>query len=109
MISRGLEYLASVERPVRWRTCAQRLLGAAEWKMKPQHWRGFRSIFAPKGAPNGVLRFRVHLETSNIRHSSAGWNPVLRIFKHLDGLGPSLRWDDAVFRSPPYSTSRWIA
>src|SRR5258706_80750 len=28
-----------------------------------------------------------------------GWNPVLRIFKHLDGLGPSLRWDDEVFRS----------
>ena len=36
------------------------------------------------------------LSTSNSRHSSVGWNPVHRIFKHLDGLVPSLRWDDGV-------------
>ena len=39
------------------------------------------------------------ISTSKIRHSSIGWNPVHRIFKHLDGLGPSLRWDDGVIRS----------
>ena len=31
------------------------------------------------------------------RHSSEGWNPVHRNFKHLGGLGPSLRWDDGLF------------
>ena len=41
-------------------------------------------------------------ETSKIRHSSAGWNPVHRIFKNLDGLGPSLRWDDGVFSSSQF-------
>ena len=30
------------------------------------------------------------------RHSSEGWNPVLRIVKTYGGLGPSLRWDDAI-------------
>ena len=43
--------------------------------------------------------FQELLLTPKIRHSSAGWNPVHRIFKHLDGLGPSLRWDDGVIRS----------
>ena len=39
------------------------------------------------------------LKTLKFRHSSEGWNPVLRIIKYLEGLGPSLRWDDEVFRS----------
>ena len=43
--------------------------------------------------------------TSKIRHSSVGWNPVHRIFKHLDGLGPSLRWDDGVISSSLLGTS----
>ena len=40
------------------------------------------------------------LLTSKVRHSSVGWNPVHRIFKHLGGLGPSLRWDDGVIIDP---------
>ena len=44
------------------------------------------------------------LITSKFRHSSVGWNPVHRIFKHLEGLGPSLRWDDGVIRSSQRET-----
>ena len=39
------------------------------------------------------------LLNSKIRHSSVGWNPVHRIFKHSDGLGHILRWDDGIIRS----------
>ena len=49
-----------------------------------------------------MLRFikRELLLTSKVRHSTVGWNPVHRIFKHLDGLGPSLRWDDGLLEVP---------
>ena len=47
------------------------------------------------------------LLTSKVRHSSVGWNPVHRIFKHLEGLGPSLRWDDRVNRSSQIAERQW--
>jgi len=49
------------------------------------------------------------LETSIVRHSSAQPQGLRRagiqstcIFKNLDGLGPSLRWDDEVSRCSPW-------
>ena len=53
----------------------------------------------PKEVRHCLLLAYELLFTSKIRHSSVGWNPVHRIFKHLEGLGPSLRWDDGVIRS----------
>ena len=40
------------------------------------------------------------LSTSKIRHSNLAKNPVRRISKHLDGLGPSLGWNDGVREVP---------
>ena len=38
-----------------------------------------------------IYAFGELLETSRVRHSSEGWNPVHRSIKHLGGLGPSFR------------------
>jgi len=83
--------------------------------LKLKHWCGSPGIFGRNGAPNGGLRFfgdvqrhlGVCIATSanlfawpKLRHSSDGWNPVRRISKILDGLGPSFRWDDGLRALP---------
>ena len=66
-----------------------------------ENWSGFQDKMPWKSAPLLIYKLGELLLTSKIRHSSVGWNPVHRIFKHLDGLGLSLRWDDGVIRSSP--------
>ena len=92
--------------------------------MKTQHnpsqnaiRRTFHGIYAREAAPMLEFYNRELLFTSKIRHSSVGWNPVHRIFKHLDGLGPSPhlktrwgrpRWDDGVMLNRPLSFGRML-
>ena len=68
--------------------------------------RTFQAINGLNAAP--MLEFVCWelLLTSKVRHSSEGWNPVHRIFKHLDGLGPSLRWDDGFLEVPCWARLR---
>ena len=70
-----------------------------------QYRRGFSAISRLTRPPIGNLPIRELLETSKFRHSSEGWNPVLRLIKHLDGLGPSLRWDECAREGA--TTARW--
>ena len=70
---------------------------------KLKHWRGPQAENAPGSAPMLDFTSRKLLKTSEFRRSSGGWNPVHRLIKYLDGLGPSLRWDDGVFRSSLHS------
>ena len=52
------------------------------------------------------------LLTSKVRHSSVGWNPVHRIFKHLEELDPGLRQGDRNLRLieiPRLGLKHWCA
>ena len=52
-----------------------------------------------------VFRGWARRRTLITRHASAGWDRGRRHFENVDGLGPSLRWDDGLLRIPQLNST----